>query len=460
MPGMCGELSSLIVYVIYIDGLRPLACVLDVWYYPTDHLSVPRVRYFQGQYMFQERSKEWAPRDMAVHFETLRVARVSSRGRQETVESIGDFLCQQVVVKSFAHIGDGQDTTRQFLTSPFSSSSLKNSFNWPPSRIDSWPTADKWFSIVTTSCRGRLISLESFLMVSGIPGLLNVSKIIVRSDIPLLGLASPVKSIIQLNRNLYAPPDPVDNGYEKLFGPRVIVTNESFQRQVQVYRIVGERRQYDIPGLEHVFRVLPSRYDLEKGIVVRVLALHDGGHPFKVRVEHLDLLVTLSTLLRGSIYEKLRWTFKLYDINGDGCITRSELGEIVVAIHELMGRKPHQVEEDRKAREQVDRVFNKLDLNQDGVITIEEFIESCLKVPYHFSAMSGRDDHKVPPSAGLSLWTMIQGQSSPAPVLSSATTTPRGFRGCAALRGMSHGRRVGCRVLKELQECLPKGVEH
>ncbi|XP_024943513.1 calsenilin isoform X2 [Cephus cinctus] len=91
-----------------------------------------------------------------------------------------------------------------------------------------------------------------------------------------------------------------------------------------------------------------------------------------------DLLVTLSTLLRGSIYEKLRWTFKLYDINGDGCITRGELGEVVMAVHELMGRR-HNVEEDKKAREQLDRVFRKLDLNQDGVITIEEFIESCLK---------------------------------------------------------------------------------
>lgn len=55
------------------------------------------------------------------------------------------------------------------------------------------------------------------------------------------------------------------------------------------------------------------------------------------------MLVTLSTLLRGSIYEKLRWTFKLYDVNGDGCITRSELAEIVVAIHELMGRRASQV---------------------------------------------------------------------------------------------------------------------
>jgi Ca2+-binding EF-hand superfamily protein len=44
-----------------------------------------------------------------------------------------------------------------------------------------------------------------------------------------------------------------------------------------------------------------------------------------------------------------------------------------------MGKR-HQAEEERKAREQLDRVFKKLDLNQDGVITIEEFIESCLKV--------------------------------------------------------------------------------
>lgn len=44
-----------------------------------------------------------------------------------------------------------------------------------------------------------------------------------------------------------------------------------------------------------------------------------------------------------------------------------------------MGRR-HHADEERKAREQLDRVFKKLDLNQDGVITIEEFIESCLKV--------------------------------------------------------------------------------
>ena len=64
-----------------------------------------------------------------------------------------------------------------------------------------------------------------------------------------------------------------------------------------------------------------------------------------------DLLVTLSTLLRGSVYERLRWTFKLYDLNGDGSISKNELGDVISSVHELMGR--HHTDEDRKARDQV-----------------------------------------------------------------------------------------------------------
>lgn len=38
--------------------------------------------------------------------------------------------------------------------------------------------------------------------------------------------------------------------------------------------------------------------------------------------------------------EKLRWTFSLYDINGDGLITIEEMTDIATAIYELMGRNP------------------------------------------------------------------------------------------------------------------------
>ena len=50
-----------------------------------------------------------------------------------------------------------------------------------------------------------------------------------------------------------------------------------------------------------------------------------------------DMLVTLSTLLHGTLHEKLMWTFRLYDLDCDGQITKTELGNVVVAVYQLMG---------------------------------------------------------------------------------------------------------------------------
>ena len=49
------------------------------------------------------------------------------------------------------------------------------------------------------------------------------------------------------------------------------------------------------------------------------------------------MLISLSTLLHGSLYQKLSWTFRLYDLNGDGSITKSEMANVVVAVYELLG---------------------------------------------------------------------------------------------------------------------------
>ena len=31
------------------------------------------------------------------------------------------------------------------------------------------------------------------------------------------------------------------------------------------------------------------------------------------------------------------WTFRVYDLNGDGVFTKNEMGNVVVAVYELMG---------------------------------------------------------------------------------------------------------------------------
>nr|NP_001188578.1 uncharacterized protein Dmel_CG44422, isoform B [Drosophila melanogaster]ADV37660.1 uncharacterized protein Dmel_CG44422, isoform B [Drosophila melanogaster] len=90
-----------------------------------------------------------------------------------------------------------------------------------------------------------------------------------------------------------------------------------------------------------------------------------------------DFVQGLSILSRGSVEEKLRWTFSLYDINGDGFITREEMTDIVTAIYELMGRLPDECPEEEKIKGKVEQIFQKMDTNRDGVVTLEEFLEAC-----------------------------------------------------------------------------------
>ncbi|KAL0269511.1 UNVERIFIED_CONTAM: hypothetical protein PYX00_007215 [Menopon gallinae] len=89
-----------------------------------------------------------------------------------------------------------------------------------------------------------------------------------------------------------------------------------------------------------------------------------------------DFVTGLSILSRGTLEEKLRWTFSLYDINGDGSITREEMTDIIVAIYGLMGKCIEPIDENT-LKQRVDRIFQKMDINQDGVVTLEEFLDCC-----------------------------------------------------------------------------------
>lgn len=71
-----------------------------------------------------------------------------------------------------------------------------------------------------------------------------------------------------------------------------------------------------------------------------------------------DFVQNLSILSRGSLEEKLRWAFTLYDINGDGYITREEMTDIVTAIYDLMGKLTEPCIEDDTVKEKVDRIFS------------------------------------------------------------------------------------------------------
>ncbi|XP_022242013.1 Kv channel-interacting protein 1-like [Limulus polyphemus] len=87
----------------------------------------------------------------------------------------------------------------------------------------------------------------------------------------------------------------------------------------------------------------------------------------------------LSRLSRGTIKDKLKWIFGLYDINGDGFISKQEMLLIVSAIYDMLGHYTDPAVDEHSAREHVERVFNQIDSKKDGLISFDEFMEWCQK---------------------------------------------------------------------------------
>uniref|UniRef100_A0A8C7J4A5 Potassium voltage-gated channel interacting protein 2 n=2 Tax=Oncorhynchus TaxID=8016 RepID=A0A8C7J4A5_ONCKI len=92
-----------------------------------------------------------------------------------------------------------------------------------------------------------------------------------------------------------------------------------------------------------------------------------------------DFVFGLSIILRGTINDRLNWAFNLYDLNKDGCITKEEMMDIMKSIYDMMGKYTYPCMQDEAPREHVESFFQKMDRNNDGVVTIDEFIESCQK---------------------------------------------------------------------------------
>ncbi|KAL3980036.1 hypothetical protein ACER0C_018586 [Sarotherodon galilaeus] len=87
-------------------------------------------------------------------------------------------------------------------------------------------------------------------------------------------------------------------------------------------------------------------------------------------IDFREFICALSITSRGSFEQKLNWAFNMYDLDGDGKITRVEMLEII------------EMNEDGLTPEQrVDKIFSKMDKNNDDQITLEEFKEAAKSDP-------------------------------------------------------------------------------
>ncbi|KAA0702327.1 Guanylyl cyclase-activating protein 1 [Triplophysa tibetana] len=92
-------------------------------------------------------------------------------------------------------------------------------------------------------------------------------------------------------------------------------------------------------------------------------------------IDFVEYIAAVSLLLKGEINQKLKWYFKLFDQDGNGKIDRDEMETIFKAIQDIT--RSYDIPPD----DIVSLIYEKIDINNEGELTLEEFITGAKEHP-------------------------------------------------------------------------------
>jgi Ca2+-binding EF-hand superfamily protein len=109
------------------------------------------------------------------------------------------------------------------------------------------------------------------------------------------------------------------------------------------------------------------------------------------KIDFKEFIFMLNISKNGKLEDKIKWAFKIFDINTDGSITRSEMIIILAALYKTIKNSlnSEQIKDNEFTPEKhVDEVFADIDKNHDSLITLDEFLEGVKKNPWIYNILN------------------------------------------------------------------------
>ncbi|XP_067938527.1 calsenilin-like [Watersipora subatra] len=100
-----------------------------------------------------------------------------------------------------------------------------------------------------------------------------------------------------------------------------------------------------------------------------------------------EFVMALSMLSRGSVEDKLQWIFSLYDINGDGVVSKGEFLQVVTSIYGMMGSNTDPPINEHSVHEHIARIYERASHFSNEPLSMSQFVGLCQSNDHFLSAI-------------------------------------------------------------------------
>lgn len=105
-----------------------------------------------------------------------------------------------------------------------------------------------------------------------------------------------------------------------------------------------------------------------------------------------EFITAVSMTSRGTLEEKINWTFRLYDQDNDGYVTKMQMLSIVESIYAMVDTAFKFPAEENTPTKRVEKIFSLMDTDGDDILSRDEFLAGCKADGKILRALSGYED--------------------------------------------------------------------